>query len=302
MKKRLSFFVILLMSAFTVFAQSWTSYKGKTLYLATYGAYDESTKTCKHPLVCRFGEYMTIGTNGVLTWNSRYGGTNSSYTYSISGKRLNMTPRSGAYDVNDKYIEIIRVDGNNILTRSNNGVYRIYSTVRQPVITGHGAEVTKFWIEHNVVRNNQSGLLVHVDAQFFKVSNHNLRVSAYFDRPANCGILDTNNSYRGYNGVVCTETNISNKSDDTFIADLQLFLPYKELHLGGEEEMSVSCHVFIHDSTLGGSDYLLTKSDFLDFYYYPNRNTSSNISAKEVSGAAAMFGPLLWMLSGGYIF
>ena len=302
MKKKLSLFVIMIMTVCAVFAQSWTSYKGKTLYLATYGAYDESTKSCKHPLVCRFGEYMTIGTNGVLTWNSRYGGANSSYTYSISGKRLNMTPRSGAYDVNDKYIEIIRIDGNSILTRSNNGVYRIYSTVKQPVITGHGAEVTKFWIEHNVVRDNEKGLIVHVDAQFFRVSNHNLRISAYFDHPANCGIQDNNNRYRGYNGVVCTEMNITNNGDDTFITDVQLFLPYKELHLGGEKDIDVACHVFIHDSTLGGSDYLLSKSDFLHFYYQPKQNSGSNISTDAISGAAALFGALLGFFLSGYYY
>lgn len=293
--KKFLVLITILASCTSSYCQSWSAYRGRTLYLASYGAYNPSTNSCKNPLVCRFGEYMTFGKNGVLTWNSRYGGTNSSYTYTMNGKRINLKPRSGSYDPNDKYIEIIRIQGDNVLTRSNNGVYRIFSTKRQPVITGPGAEITSYTIEHNVYRNNQKGLIVHVDAQFFHVSNHQLRISAYFDRPENNGMQDQNGQYRGYNGVICTELSITNNGDDTFIKDLQLFLPYSELHLGNSGTYNVACHVYIHDNTLGGVDYYLTKSDFVHFNYDASTVTGSSYSDADFAGAAAF----LWLLFGG---
>lgn len=280
-------------SCISSYCQSWSAYRGKTLYLASYGDYNPSTNSCKHPLVCRFGEYMTLGTNGVLTWNSRLGGANSTYTYTMNGKRINLKPRSGSYDPNDKYIEIIKIQGNNVLTRSNNGVYRIYSTNRQPVITGPGAEITSCRIEHNVVTNDDRGLVVHVDAQFFNVKNHKLRISAYFDRPENNGMQDTNGKYRGYNGVICTEKTISNNGDDTFIKDLQLFIPYDELHLGEFGIFDIACHVYVHDNTLGGLDYYLKKTDFLHFTVDAFNLKGTSGSVDEVIGEG-----VIWLLFG----
>ena len=261
------FILLFLFMSYFLFsdAQTWSAYRGKTLYLASYGSYDSASNSCNKPLVCRFGEYIKLGTNGVLSWNSRLGGDNSSYTYSLNGKRMNLKSRNRTNEP-DQYIEIIRVQGNNVQTRSSDGVYRVFSLQRQRVVNGPGAEITSFTIEHNAYRNNQKGLVVHVDVQFFYVNNHNLRVSAYFDSPENNGLQDKNGQYRGYNGVICTESNITNNGDYTSIQDLQLFLPYSELHLGGGSH-DVACHVYVHDRSLGDAGYYLTKSDFIHLTY-----------------------------------
>jgi hypothetical protein len=289
MKKNIFILMAFLLTTVVGNAQNWSSYRGKTLYLASYGAFDEVKKVCPHPFVCRFGEYMNLGTNGVLTWNSRAGGKNSSYTYRVDGKKLILTPKSGAYDPNDKYIEIISANGDRLMTRSNNGVYRILSTQRQTVYTKAAAEITKFWMEAEQTRNGEKGIIVHVDAQFFHVSRHDLRVSAYFEVPVNRGIKDTNGRYRGYNGTVCTESNITNNGDDTNIIDLKLFIPYSELELKGESRLKGACQVIIHDKTLGGADYSLAKSDKLGFTYDP-RTKKAVISPGSGGGIA-----LLWL-------
>lgn len=251
----------------------WSAYIGKQLYLVAYGTYD-------NPCVCTFGEHILLGKNGTMSWNSRSGGNSTSHRYRINGKKI-------LFD--DNSFEITKAQGKYLLMRCGDDVLRMFSTSPQRVINGHGADIQKFYLEQNVVRNGERGLIAHLDVQFVKAKGHDLRVSVYFDSPENCGLVDVNGRYAGANNVVCTELSINNNNDfnPSWCRDLQLFIPYSELHVTSQGIVDIACHAYVHDVTLGGQDrmYWLTKSDFLHFSYNSGNQSAYNTGTPMIGSA-----------------
>lgn len=254
----------------------WEAYVGRKLYLVAYGRAD-------FPYICTFGEYILLGKDGTLSWCSRAEGNDTYYKYHISGKRVVF---------NETYFEIVKTQGSNILLYGGDDVNRMYSTSPQRVIKGDGADIQKFYIEHNVVRNGERGLVAHVDVKTVNALGHDLRLSVYFDSPENIGLVDANGRYAGANNVVCTETRLTNDNryNPCWWMDTQLFLPYSELHVTSQGVVDIAAHAYVHDTTLGGNDrmYWLTKTDFLHFSYDSSSQSAYN-TGKAMTGSAVSY-------------
>lgn len=162
------------------------------------------------------------------------------------------------------------------------------------------AKIENFWLEHNVTRDGEKGLVVHAKIYFTGVLNHSMHIDAYFDSPAGYGITDINGRYRASNGVVACVMNVDNRYDNGHLDDLQMFIPYSELHQEYDNP-DMACHIFVHDETLGS---ILARSEFVSFSYttgrqrpsdtdrYANNNNVGNGAYKEVRNTG--FGEETW--------
>lgn len=106
----------------TTAGTGWQSLVGKKLSLTTYGISQNGQEVNRFS--CSTGEYIILYSNGVLYWNNRYDG-NTSYEYRIDGKMLYITQTSGKV-TQDRWFELVGIDGNEIKTESNVGTYRYF--------------------------------------------------------------------------------------------------------------------------------------------------------------------------------
>lgn len=95
---------------------------GKHLSLTTYGISQNGQEANRFE--CQTGEYIKLGSDGVLLWGNRCDG-NTSYRYRIDGKRIYLTQISGK-ETGDKWFELTRQSSGLIKTESNLGTYRYF--------------------------------------------------------------------------------------------------------------------------------------------------------------------------------
>ena len=103
----------------------WQALIGKRLLLTTYGISQNGQEVNRFQ--CQTGEYIKLGSNGILYWENRYDGS-TSYRYRIDGKRIYLTQISGK-ETGDKWLELTRQSNGLIKTESNLGTYRYFSIV-----------------------------------------------------------------------------------------------------------------------------------------------------------------------------
>ena len=103
-------------------AEGWQALIGKRLSLTTYGISQNGQEANRFE--CQTGEYIELGSDGVLLWGNRCDG-NTSYRYRIDGKRIYLTQISGK-ETGDKWFELTRQSDGLIKTESNLGTYRYF--------------------------------------------------------------------------------------------------------------------------------------------------------------------------------
>ena len=103
-------------------AEGWQALIGKRLSLTTYGISQNGQEANRFE--CQTGEYIKLGSDGVLLWGNRCDG-NTSYRYRIDGKRIYLTQISGK-ETGDKWFELTRQSDGLIKTESNLGTYRYF--------------------------------------------------------------------------------------------------------------------------------------------------------------------------------
>ena len=103
-------------------SEGWQALIGKHLSLTTYGISQNGQEANRFE--CQTGEYIELGSDGVLLWGNRCDG-NTSYRYRIDGKRIYLTQISGK-ETGDKWFELTRQSDGLIKTESNLGTYRYF--------------------------------------------------------------------------------------------------------------------------------------------------------------------------------
>lgn len=103
-------------------AEGWQALIDKHLSLTTYGISQNGQEANRFE--CQTGEYIKLGSDGVLLWGNRCDG-NTSYRYRIDGKRIYLTQISGK-ETGDKWFELTLQNDGLIKTESNLGTYRYF--------------------------------------------------------------------------------------------------------------------------------------------------------------------------------
>ena len=110
--------------------------------------------------------------------------------------------------------------------------------VSQPSCT---AVVKNVWVEHNKFSGLVKGMRIHVDFETYNMRGRTGECGAYFYFSNGQKLMDYNYQYRSLDGQVCVYTNFTPGYDNTSYNDVQLFMPYSELHING----SATCKFYV---------------------------------------------------------
>ena len=136
-------------------------------------------------------------------------------------------------------------------------------------------EITKKWIEFDVTKDGEKGLVFHLDFNVYDLKNQPMTVIIFIEHPKGNVMKDLNGKYCTNDGSVCVTNYIRPGSDKTHFDDLTLFLPYKEVHMK-KGEMNYFCNIrFYHRETLMLYD---NGREYLSFIGISDRNNLKEIN------------------------
>jgi len=152
---------------------------------------------------------------------------------------------------------ILKVDANTSTSpRSDYFVIRAGNVEKRVNIYQEGvplpsksANVKSVTVSENVDVDNKKGLSVHVTFNIYGMKGNESMVSCYFYDSNGNALVDTNNNY-GTNGsvhYVAASKKISPRYDRSIYSDLEIKIPYDELHLSGNYRQNLRVDVLIWD-------------------------------------------------------
>ena len=92
--------------------------------------------------------------------------------------------------------------------------------------------IDRTWADYDVWRDGYKGVLIHVNFRTNGLFNTPCKAIAYFAFSGGTLVEDFNGLYTSTNGQVTSSTNFTPTYENSTYTDLQIFLPYDELHLG----------------------------------------------------------------------
>lgn len=130
-------------------------------------------------------------------------------------------------------------------------------TVTQP---SSNSLIKRVWAEHNVRVGMVKGMKIHVDFEVVNSRGKQGFCAAYFYFENGNKLMDYNMQYRAIDGQVSTSVPFVPSYDESTFTDVELFMPYSELHVSGAANLKFHVEVQI-----GGQS---TSSDDVSFQLY----------------------------------
>lgn len=131
------------------------------------------------------------------------------------------------------------------------------------------ARINKTWIEYNVVRGGEKGMVIHTDFSVSGMKGRNIDVTVWFnDEDGNP--LKGDGKYSN-NGRVCTYTKQAPSYEDSHFSDWDSFIPYYALGFK-QGKHNYYCFVNIYDDNFN----IIGKSSNLSFQGTGGSNPSNN--------------------------
>lgn len=102
--------------------------------------------------------------------------------------------------------------------------------------------------EHNLIRGQQKGMVIHVD---FNIENHMsspCQMAAYFSFADGAMLKDFDKNYTTDNGQVSTSAFFTPLYKNAHFEDIEMFIPYEQLHMAsGEHSLKFTLRIFSLD-------------------------------------------------------
>ncbi len=136
----------------------------------------------------------------------------------------------------------------------NNGTYR-YELWRNgsrlawstfTVKSDRSGTIDRIWVDYDQYQNGQKGMLIHAKFTVSGMKGRDGRCAIYFKYKNGTSLNDYNNSYCTSDGKVCLSKTFAPGYDDTEYSDLQMFMPYDELHLSSGSH-NLKFYVLLYD-------------------------------------------------------
>jgi len=109
------------------------------------------------------------------------------------------------------------------------------------------------WVTHNHTFMGEAGLVVHARLTVSACLQRPVMIAAWFWGTAGQPLLDFDGQYRAGNGQVCAWINPTPLYPVATFPDLQIFLPYRQLHLiPGTHDLSVNLSAHLDGNAIGG--------------------------------------------------
>jgi acyl carrier protein len=125
------------------------------------------------------------------------------------------------------------------IARSNDYQFRCTYLDNQPKGT-----FNKTWVDFDVVEAGIRGMRIHFNFQVDNVKNSKCQATAFFYSDDGNHLKDNNKNYCSTSGQVCTSDDFTPGYKNSLYEDLSLFMPYDELHLGGDHGLTFRIRLF----------------------------------------------------------
>lgn len=135
---------------------------------------------------------------------------------------------------------------------SSNAEPKIDISMQTRNLQSHGVSsfIHNIWVEHNVYRDNEKGLVFHVD---FEVENMNGKTgtcACYFYDESGKALTDLDKRCRTEDDKVSVGEDFTPTSDKCRFEDVQLFIPYSQFHLNGVGNYRLKCRIILWNHLL----------------------------------------------------
>lgn len=133
------------------------------------------------------------------------------------------------------------------------------------------ANINRININNYVDVDGMKGLGINVTFNVNGMKNHNVKVICYFYDIVGNALLNTNNSYGTYGipSYVAASRSITPCNENSFYTDLEIRIPYDELHLTGTLARYLKVNVVILDDH-NGTLKEITRKEGISFYCNPS--------------------------------
>lgn len=132
------------------------------------------------------------------------------------------------------------------------------------------AQIKSISVSKDQDLDNGKGIIIHVAFDIQNMKNKDARVSAYFYDNNGNALTDTNDRYYTTDGKVAVVENIKPSYDNSKYSDLQLKIPYSELHQSGSNSRTLKFSVSIWDRSVSPSKEIAGSSSYTTFSYTPS--------------------------------
>ena len=103
------------------------------------------------------------------------------------------------------------------------------------------AQIHEVTFQMDQRRDNRNGMVISVDLSTCNLQDIDCQVAAYFSDASGEPLRDLNDDYRSYDGEVSVGTSLTPSRREQHFFDVELFIPYAELHLTpGTHDLSLS--------------------------------------------------------------
>ena len=156
--------------------------------------------------------------------------------------------------------------------------------------TAANAQIKSISVSKDQDLDDGKGLIVHVALDVQNMKGKEIRVSAYFYDNDGNALIDKNNDYHTQDGKVSTGKSITPTSDKSTFSDIQLEIPYSELHLSGTSSRTLKLSVSVWNRSTSPSKEICSSSSYTSFTYTPVSEASylipsqTNISVSHTGG------------------
>jgi hypothetical protein len=104
-------------------------------------------------------------------------------------------------------------------------------------------------LDHNLWINGTKGMVIHVGFDVHGLAGQSGRVAAYFNYWQGVPLRDFNGIYKAEDGHVSVGEDFNADFDATNYKDIQLFMPYDELHMVPGGSAALMCKVIVWDKS-----------------------------------------------------
>lgn len=129
------------------------------------------------------------------------------------------------------------------------------------------AQFKRIWIETNVDKNGEKGLMIHSDFDLDGAKDKIVQCQAiFYATPGGRALRDINDSYRLSPSLnyVSSSSYMTAKTNGMEVNDMEIFIPADELHLKNKRKYRIYVKVSIYTDP-GKTGEFLAESDYIPF-------------------------------------
>jgi hypothetical protein len=201
--------------------------------------------------------YMYISLSSLDDWGSDQ--LDSQETIKPGASRV-FNVSTGEYDFRAKNCEdvVIQESYNNMVQGTTDWSVDQIVTSPSTTIVRENVRNIEVNVDFDIFQSDQKGMLIKLTFSVSGYKDGPAKAIAYFETQAGEPLPDLNDSFSTTNGNVSAFTEFQPSYDNTDYTNLEIFMPYDELHLGeGEHELrfSVSLYDTVNEEFFGESEY-----------------------------------------------